>query len=247
MQPMGSELKRRLSLTDDSFSSSDEESHKPPKKRRTVEEDEERSILKTIDLKKLDFDQEKICSVTLSSSNVYCCLVCGRYLQGRGQSSVAFRHAVETNDQVFLSFSTLKVYILPENCEITVAKCDLLKQIVYAVNPIFKAEEIQSFPMECYDSGNKRYYNGFVGMNNISPDGYSVAVLQAIAHISSVRDYFLIRRSIELTSHHFLDNVSLLLRKLALVSEVVKKKYFTAGTDAFYFNRIEEKIHCRCC
>ena len=78
----------------------------------------------------------------------------------------------------------------------------------------FKAEEIQSFPMECYDSGNKRYYNGFVGMNNISPDGYSVAVLQAIAHISSVRDYFLIRRSIELTSHHFLDNVSLLLRKL---------------------------------
>lgn len=38
--------------------------------------------LDTIDRHRLDFDFEKICSVSLSKSNVYACLVCGRYFQG---------------------------------------------------------------------------------------------------------------------------------------------------------------------
>lgn len=31
----------------------------------------------------LDFDFEKVCSVSLSNLNVYACLVCGKYYQGR--------------------------------------------------------------------------------------------------------------------------------------------------------------------
>ena len=30
----------------------------------------------------LDFDFEKLCSVSLSHLNVYACLVCGKYFQG---------------------------------------------------------------------------------------------------------------------------------------------------------------------
>ena len=30
----------------------------------------------------LDFDFEKLCSVSLSNINVYACLVCGKYFQG---------------------------------------------------------------------------------------------------------------------------------------------------------------------
>ena len=30
----------------------------------------------------LDFDFEKLCSVSLSNNNVYACLVCGKYFQG---------------------------------------------------------------------------------------------------------------------------------------------------------------------
>ena len=30
----------------------------------------------------LDFDFEKLCSITLSNNNVYACLVCGKYFQG---------------------------------------------------------------------------------------------------------------------------------------------------------------------
>lgn len=38
--------------------------------------------LDTIDRKRLDFDFEKLCSVSLSNVNVYACLVCGKYYQG---------------------------------------------------------------------------------------------------------------------------------------------------------------------
>jgi hypothetical protein len=30
----------------------------------------------------LDFDFEKLCSISLSNLNVYACLVCGKYFQG---------------------------------------------------------------------------------------------------------------------------------------------------------------------
>ena len=34
----------------------------------------------------LDFDFEKLCSVSLSHINIYACLVCGRYFQGKNNS-----------------------------------------------------------------------------------------------------------------------------------------------------------------
>lgn len=39
--------------------------------------------LDTINRNVLDFDFEKLCSVSLSKINVYACLVCGKYFQGR--------------------------------------------------------------------------------------------------------------------------------------------------------------------
>ena len=39
--------------------------------------------LDTIDRSILDFDFEKLCSVSLSNNNVYACLVCGKYFQGK--------------------------------------------------------------------------------------------------------------------------------------------------------------------
>ena len=40
--------------------------------------------LDTINRKVLDFDFEKLCSISLSHLNVYCCLVCSKYFQGNG-------------------------------------------------------------------------------------------------------------------------------------------------------------------
>ncbi len=39
-------------------------------------------FLDTIDRTVLDFDFEKLCSVSLSNNNCYACLVCGKYFQG---------------------------------------------------------------------------------------------------------------------------------------------------------------------
>ena len=39
----------------------------------------------------LDFDFEKLCSVSLSGDNVYCDLVDGKFFQGRGKDTPAYR------------------------------------------------------------------------------------------------------------------------------------------------------------
>ena len=47
----------------------------------------------------LDFDFHKQCSVTISTLNVYCCLVCGKYFQGKGQGTPAFMHSLQPSHQ----------------------------------------------------------------------------------------------------------------------------------------------------
>jgi len=50
----------------------------------------------------LDFDFEKCCSVSLSRVNVYACLVCGRYFQGRGRGSHVHTHSVDAGHALFM-------------------------------------------------------------------------------------------------------------------------------------------------
>jgi uncharacterized UBP type Zn finger protein len=68
--------------------------------------------LDTINRHMLDFDFEKVCSVSLSQINVYACLTCGKYYQGRGKSSHAYFHSMDKDHHVFINLSTLKVRIL---------------------------------------------------------------------------------------------------------------------------------------
>ena len=74
--------------------------------------------LDTIDRHRLDFDFERVCSVTLLKSNVYACLVCGRYFQGRGDTSPAYHHSINDDHHVFMNLATHGAYCLPENYEI---------------------------------------------------------------------------------------------------------------------------------
>lgn len=74
--------------------------------------------LDTINRNLLDFDFEKLCSVSLSKINVYACLVCGKYFQGRGIKTHAYTHSVSCDHHVYLNLETLKFYCLPDNYEI---------------------------------------------------------------------------------------------------------------------------------
>lgn len=57
----------------------------------------------------LDFDFEKLCSVSLSNINVYTCLVCGKYFQGRGKNSYAYFHSINDGHRVYMNLETAKV------------------------------------------------------------------------------------------------------------------------------------------
>uniref|UniRef100_A0A8C5EKX9 ubiquitinyl hydrolase 1 n=1 Tax=Gouania willdenowi TaxID=441366 RepID=A0A8C5EKX9_GOUWI len=70
--------------------------------------------LDTINRSVLDFDFEKLCSISLSHINVYACLICGKYFQGRGLKSHAYTHSVQFTHHVFLNLHTLKNYFLEE-------------------------------------------------------------------------------------------------------------------------------------
>ena len=148
--------------------------------------------LDTINRNVLDFDFEKLCSVSLSNINVYACLVCGRYYQGRGPKSHAYFHALDENHHVFINMETQKVYVLPEGYEV---KSKSLDDIKYVSDPRYSKQEVAEFdrrPRTVWTLDGKPYTPGFVGMNNIKANDYLNVVVQALSHVAPLRNYLLL-------------------------------------------------------
>ncbi|XP_053125871.1 U4/U6.U5 tri-snRNP-associated protein 2 isoform X1 [Hemicordylus capensis] len=147
--------------------------------------------LDTINKSVLDFDFEKLCSISLSHINVYACLVCGKYFQGRGLKSHAYIHSVQFSHHVFLNLHTLKFYCLPDNYEIIDSS---LEDITYVLKPTFTKQHITNLDKQAklsraYDGTT--YLPGIVGLNNIKANDYANAVLQALSNVPPLRNYFL--------------------------------------------------------
>lgn len=116
--------------------------------------------LDTINRSVIDFDFEKLCSVTLSNINVYACLVCGKYYQGRGPKSHAYFHALEAGHHVYVNMQTKRVYVLPEGYEV---KSKSLEDIKFVVDPQLSREEVSKLDKEAkdaWDVNGKRYRPG---------------------------------------------------------------------------------------
>ncbi|OZC12165.1 u4/U6.U5 tri-snRNP-associated protein 2 family protein [Onchocerca flexuosa] len=140
--------------------------------------------LDTIDRCALDFDFEKLCSVSLSHINVYACM-------GRGTSTHAYTHSLDTNHRVFLNLSTLKFYCLPDNYEIIDPSLDDIK---YVLKPTYTTKyimEIDKMGKMARAFDGTTYYPGVVGLNNIKANDYENVVLHALSHVPPLRDYFL--------------------------------------------------------
>jgi U4/U6.U5 tri-snRNP-associated protein 2 len=69
-----------MTAGDDQF---DEEDEIRPLKRQRRQELVKGLYLETVDRTMLDFDFEKLCSVSMNNINVYACLTCGKYFQGK--------------------------------------------------------------------------------------------------------------------------------------------------------------------
>lgn len=78
----------------------------------------------------MDFDFEKFCSVSLKNLNVYACLVCGKYYQGRGPKSHAYTHSLEAGHHVYINLRTEKVYCLPDGYEIVDPSLDDIRHVL---------------------------------------------------------------------------------------------------------------------
>jgi U4/U6.U5 tri-snRNP-associated protein 2 len=177
----------------------DEDYIVPKKKFRSLAREDGRSracpYLDTIDRLILDFDFEKVCSISLSNNNVYACLVCGKYFQGRGQKSHVHTHSVQMGHHVYLNLHTLKFYCLPDNYEIIDSS---LEDIVYVLKPVFTEDQIGRMDRSskwAVALDGEKYLPGIVGLNNIKANDYMNVILHVLAHVSPVRDYFLDEQS----------------------------------------------------
>lgn len=140
----------------------------------------------------LDFDFLRQCSVTLSNQNVYACLVCGKYFSGRGMKTPAYFHALEVGHHVYINMETKKVYVLPEGYEV---KSKALDDIKFVVDPQFTPDEVKALDKgqeASRDLMNRKYYPGFVGLNNIKANDYLNVVAQALAHVAPLRNFLML-------------------------------------------------------
>lgn len=168
--------------------------------------------LDTISRKVLDFDFEKLCSVSLSHINVYACLICGKYFQGRGLNTHAYFHSLDENHHVYINAATARVYVLPEGYEVHNSTLDDIK---YVVNPTFTKEEVARLDREyrvCWDLMGRKYVPGFVGLNNIKQNDYLNVVVHALAHVLPIRNYFMLEKLDE--KPELVTRFSTLIRKI---------------------------------
>ncbi|CAL1542817.1 unnamed protein product [Lymnaea stagnalis] len=168
-----------------------EENDIVPKKEAKIDRSRSCPYLDTINRSVLDFDFEKLCSISLSHINVYACMVCGKYFQGRGNNTHAYTHSVFEGHHVFLNLQTQKFYCLPDNYQIIDSSLD---DIIYVLNPTFSDTMIRKLDKNpklsrAYDGTT--YLPGIVGLNNIKSNDYCNVVLQSLSHVGPLRNYFL--------------------------------------------------------
>ncbi|GAA5994582.1 mRNA splicing protein SAD1 [Rhodotorula paludigena] len=148
--------------------------------------------LDTINRSALDFDFERLCSVTLSHNHIYACLVDGKYFQGRGKSSPAYAHALNEDHHVFINLDTQKVYVLPDGYEVDDAS---LADIKHLLHPQFTADTLRKIDRTlapALDLAQRPYYPGFVGLNNMKHNSFMNACLHLLLHVPPLRDYFIL-------------------------------------------------------
>ncbi|KAJ4976568.1 hypothetical protein NE237_001674 [Protea cynaroides] len=181
---------------DDAENEDDSDSHQTGlnqgRRNRQVEVRRDCPYLDTVNRQVLDFDFEKFCSVSLSNLNVYACLVCGKYYQGRGQKSHAYTHSLEAGHHVYINLQTEKVYCLPDGYEINDPSLDDIRHVL---NPRFSREQVVQLDKKKQWSralDGSDYLPGMVGLNNIQETDFVNVTIQSLMRVTPLRNFFLI-------------------------------------------------------
>ncbi|KAI3996247.1 hypothetical protein MKX01_026715 [Papaver californicum] len=162
------------------------------RRNRQIEIRRDCPYLDTVNRQVLDFDFEKFCSVSLSNLNVYACLVCGKYYQGRGRKSHAYTHSLEAGHHVYVNLQTEKVYCLPDGYEINDPSLDDIRHVL---NPRFSRDQVVQLEKNKQWSralDGSDYLPGMLGLNNIKETDFVNVIIQSLMRVTPLRNFFLI-------------------------------------------------------
>ncbi|KAL6606631.1 hypothetical protein ACP70R_042284 [Stipagrostis hirtigluma subsp. patula] len=186
----------------------------PERRPRQVELRRDCPYLDTVNRQVLDFDFEKFCSISLSNLNVYACLVCGKYYQGRGLKSHAYTHSLEAGHHVFINLQTEKAYCLPDGYEINDPS---LEDIRHVLNPRFTRDQVLNLDKNkqwsrALDGSN--YLPGMVGLNNIKETDFVNVTIQSLMRVTPLRNFFLIPENYQHSKSPLVHRFGELTRKI---------------------------------
>ncbi|KAH8583288.1 assembly defective 1 like ubiquitin C-terminal hydrolase with a UBP finger at the N-terminus [Cryptosporidium sp. chipmunk genotype I] len=166
---------------------------------RLANDGERCPYLSSIKRSVLDFDYEKICSVTLREEHIYCCLVCGINYQGKGKDSVAYKHSLELGHHLFINLTNSSIICLPNDYEIYEHSLEDIKKYL---QPRFNSDIISS---SLYNVSRTfdgiEFFPGFIGLSNFGNNDSLNSIILILSQITEFRDlclsYQLYDREIE--------------------------------------------------
>ena len=181
------------------------------------------AYINTINKNLLDFDQEKICSITLNTNNIYSCLICGKYFHGKGKTTPCYIHSLSEQHHLFINLETRSIYCLPDDYELIENQSN--KKILYEIKqnllPVYTKEQIKLIDKfsanQKLSLDNKKYFPGYLGLGYVKNCEYFNVIIQSLSHLKKFRDFFL--------DYHYKitnkdDYISIFVQKL---SEIIKK------------------------
>jgi len=171
-------------------------------------------FLDTINRMVLDFDFEKACSVTGHNFNVYACLVCGKYFQGRGKHTQAYTHALQESHHVYMNLTDGRTYCLPDGYEVVDSS---LSDIQNMLAPSFSKDMVSTLDhVPVYSRGvdGSDYMPGLIGLNNIKNTDYVNVVVQDLSRVPPLRDFFLLPENYAHVKSALVREFGALLRKM---------------------------------
>ncbi|XP_062160876.1 uncharacterized protein LOC133868080 [Alnus glutinosa] len=199
---------------DDDDDDHHEQAYSQGKRSREVERRRDCPYLDTVNRQVLDFDFEKFCSVSLSNLNVYACLVCGKYYQGRGKKSHAYTHSLEAGHHVYINLRTEQVYCLPDGYEIDDPSLDDIRHVL---NQRFTKEQVEQLDKNKQWSralDGSDYLPGMVGLNNIKETDFVNVTIQSLMRVTPLRNFFLIRENYKQSKSSLVHRFGELTRKI---------------------------------
>ena len=87
----------------------------------------------------------------------------------------------------------------------------------YVLHPTFTPSQVSLLDKNtkyAYDLNNKKYLPGFVGLNNIKANDYVNVIIQALAHIPPLRDFFILEEFDKQQRSQLVQRFGTLVRKI---------------------------------